>query len=417
MKRVLIIIGTIVLILASIIFWRNIFGFYHEVVRRDVVDLGGYGYENVHDMAFDQDGNLYVLSVSKKEIKTEDGFGKLSFMVLISKINEKKRVEWSLPIKEINGSELTELHTLNLSELTVSEDEEVFFLVQYQEHKDSVYKRNDFIIRVYDQGKKVKAADISKEDLVAKKLLFHDDMLYTFYNSTYSNKNLNTLKYETRNAIDLDFVANQIVTVNAYSKINEMVIHEGNIFFLTSLTDHTTTDSVLTSFRLHKLSIEDHQYKLLDSTLKSTSYAFTAINDSRIIYTTVNDLWRIDKININGYDFKHGKLLTKQEIELQNTDNRLRGIAVDDRNHIFVYGSKDAPNFVDSYYEEYDLDSELKSEYAASIGGVDSIHKFESNDKGDVAFVISTDRVRDMDYFYSSGNLYADHIIRYRKLK
>ena len=148
MKKILIIVSLVVIGICAVVFRFNIIGFYHEYLKDETLDLGGYGIEKVKDIEVDENGTLYVLSVSIASYLDMYDFVKYKEVFLVTKINDKHKVISSKMIDNNEIQHIEEKQAVDGDLMLL--DGQVLALLEYMDYSGDIWEEKYYVYSFAD---------------------------------------------------------------------------------------------------------------------------------------------------------------------------------------------------------------------------------------------------------------------------
>jgi hypothetical protein len=388
MKKVLLTITFTTLLLSLFIFRFNLLSFYHEYLKGDIIDIGGFGKEKIYDLKTDDNGNIYLLSTTVKEDSFTDRF-QFSEYILISKLSSDQKVIWSYTIDHFGDTEL-DINTINLtpSDLTLLDNGSIAFLSTY--HFDTANYSHLTILN--PDTNTHNSHHINDEEKVGVSLTYKANQLTLFYLPYRLQDNTQEYYYETFDDTFNLIHSNTIETIN-YNYIEDS-------FYIGGIL-HTLVKNKDNIYRVDKIDVNSET--LLFNPIEA-EHIFYSINQNKIILSSIKEtdnLWDNESLDIIGYDFDSQEELAEITLSLENIDNRLYGIFLTSDDSIYVYGAITAPTHINASYEVFSSGGEYLDTYHSNIGGIDTIKDMYQNGD-DIYAIISAKRISDTLYFGSN---------------
>ncbi|KFZ25769.1 MAG: hypothetical protein KQ78_02023 [Candidatus Izimaplasma bacterium HR2] len=398
MKNIYIVLGIFITIL-MIGFRFNVLGFYHEYIKGDTIDIGGYGKEEIFDVLIDGK-DKYIVSVTEEYIDQNIEYEH----ILLTKLDNRNKVVWSKQIDLIDddGYQLR----VHIDNLVISNDI-LFFSTQFSYVVNDEITDYKYLVSYNIETKTINSKELNVASLDRSKTFIQDNHIYTYIFNSRIENSVAYLEYN----LDFELINETTYELDSFSSFLDAIKHEDDLFIL--------VDVYLSDYRIlkiYKLNLVSGEFILIDYSENSDIYGFKMIIRENILYYSFpEDLWHQETYIIHKYNLNTSLMEASLSLDIPSKRNQLLGFNVSDTGDIYVYGWEDSPSHVDSVYYKYDSEGEYLDTIKYSIGGIDSIKNIYFSES-EVILVISSKRIVDADYFpFSEYNPTYDNFLRFNK--
>lgn len=392
--KVIIKIMISVLLIAVFLFRFQLLGFYHELRPDEIVDLGGYGRENVLEMVTDNDGNTYVLSTSADQ--TSQGIPLLYEDLLLTKINTDQTVESSIFLQEEMFDYRGSPYVMGADMVLV--DGSLFIMTRI----DSVFStdRDIHLVKVDSSLETITYIDLDEYDkfLNIRIDVIDDQLIITDHDVTIM------YTFDT----NLELISETELLISFITNIIDIKKVDDTLYFVGSMNRHAANDViyVLLSYDIDTRT----QTRILTTEGVNGKFFYRFEQDVFRYTTTLDDGWDITSFDVHSFEYESPDTITTVSYDMPYERGEIIGWLWEEET-VYFYGITAGNKFSDGIYYQFEEDGTLIDSFQTKIGGHDSIIQLHQMDGG-VISVIKSKRIHDSDYFSRGSGAY-DSLLKF----